>query len=206
MDDVITKTPVTVSYISIPKTDQIIEATAPISGYWSILKYVIVILLLAFLGINIFDALGKATDTTTSVFGPLLAKLGFGVGETVKNVVNVSAKGTKIGIDVAAGAADDAVTLLEKGVGVKNVKFNRIDKSANKAIDTSIKNKNNTPDPAPDEATSSTQRHRANKSGVCFIGEDRGFRSCIKVNEGEQCMSGDIFPTMDICVNPNLRE
>jgi len=43
------------------------------------------------------------------------------------------------------------------------------------------------------------------KSGYCYVGEDRGFRSCIEVGESTKCMSGEIFPTMDVCVNPRLR-
>ena len=43
------------------------------------------------------------------------------------------------------------------------------------------------------------------KSGYCYIGEDRGYRSCIELSPGDKCMSGDIFPSMDICINPNLR-
>lgn len=57
-----------------------------------------------------------------------------------------------------------------------------------------------------DDATSSIQSSKtASKSGWCFIGEDRGFRSCIQVGENDMCMSGDIFPSQDICVNPTLR-
>ena len=57
-----------------------------------------------------------------------------------------------------------------------------------------------------DNATSSIQSSKtASKSGWCFIGEDRGFRSCIQVGENDMCMSGDIFPSQDICVNPTLR-
>jgi hypothetical protein len=62
--------------------------------------------------------------------------------------------------------------------------------------------KNQIPD--ADDATSSTQISKA-KSGYCYIGEDRGFRSCIEVSKDMKCMSGDIFPTMDVCVNPRLR-
>ena len=63
------------------------------------------------------------------------------------------------------------------------------------------------PEPIPDEAGSRTQSTKAtSKAGFCYIGEDRGFRSCIKVGEGDKCMSGDIFPTEAICINPNLRE
>ena len=58
--------------------------------------------------------------------------------------------------------------------------------------------------PAPDDATSNTQISRS-KSGYCYIGEDRGFRSCIQVSPNDKCMSGDIFPSMDVCVNPQLR-
>jgi|688.fasta_scaffold181228_2 hypothetical protein len=43
------------------------------------------------------------------------------------------------------------------------------------------------------------------KSGYCYIGEDRGFRSCIEVGESTKCMSGEIFPTREVCVNPRLR-
>ena len=60
--------------------------------------------------------------------------------------------------------------------------------------------------PEPDDATSNTQSNRTGKAGFCYIGEDRGFRSCIEVKENDVCMSGQIFPTSEICVNPNLRE
>ena len=43
------------------------------------------------------------------------------------------------------------------------------------------------------------------KSGYCYIGENRGFRSCIEVGESTKCMSGEIFPTREVCVNPRLR-
>jgi len=58
--------------------------------------------------------------------------------------------------------------------------------------------------PSPDDSTSKTQTS-GSKSGYCYIGEDRGFRSCIQVGANDTCMSGDIFPTLDVCVNPNLR-
>jgi len=55
-----------------------------------------------------------------------------------------------------------------------------------------------------DESTSKIQSG-GNKSGWCYIGEDRGFRSCVQVGQQDSCMSGDIFPTQEICVNPSLR-
>jgi hypothetical protein len=172
-------------------------------------KYALIILILAFLGFNIFSALAKATDTTKGFLGPVLSALGFGVGETIKQTVDVTADGAKLGVDVAAGTVDDAVTLLEKSVGVKGVQFNRVDdpsKSTQAALDSAV-SKLQASVPEPDDSSSATQREAgAQKAGYCYIGEDRGFRSCLKVGEGDICMSGDIFPSMDICVNPNLRE
>ena len=43
------------------------------------------------------------------------------------------------------------------------------------------------------------------EQGYCYIGTDRGIRSCIDVTPGDKCMSGQIFPRRDICVNPSLR-
>jgi len=43
------------------------------------------------------------------------------------------------------------------------------------------------------------------KSGWCYVGEDQGQRACSSVGYADTCMSGKIFPTQDICVNPSLR-
>ena len=42
--------------------------------------------------------------------------------------------------------------------------------------------------------------------GYCYVGDDRNVRTCVKVGIGDKCVSGKIFPTMDLCVNPNLKE
>ena len=41
--------------------------------------------------------------------------------------------------------------------------------------------------------------------GYCYIGKQNDLRYCAKVSSRNKCMSGDIFPTIDICINPNLR-
>jgi hypothetical protein len=45
----------------------------------------------------------------------------------------------------------------------------------------------------------------SSKAGWCYIGSEQGYRSCSQVGEADTCMSGNIFPTQDICVNPSLR-
>jgi hypothetical protein len=41
--------------------------------------------------------------------------------------------------------------------------------------------------------------------GWCFIGENNGTRVCGEVGLNDECMSGKIFPSREICVNPKLR-
>ena len=44
------------------------------------------------------------------------------------------------------------------------------------------------------------------KVGYCYVGSDRNVRTCVSVGENDTCMSGEVFPTRDICINPNLKE
>jgi len=43
------------------------------------------------------------------------------------------------------------------------------------------------------------------ENGYCYIGYDNGQRECVDVYAGDVCMSGEIFPSLDICINPKLR-
>jgi hypothetical protein len=185
------------------------------SGYninWSsIVRYSLIILILAFLGLNLFAYLGKITEETAGFLKPILGFLGYGATTTIKQTVDVSAQGAKGLVDVAAGTVTSGVELLEKGIGSKGQLRNKIDDTSNvddvlsKAEIRNARSVNN--EPVPDDAGSRTQSNRSvGKSGFCYIGEDRGFRSCIKVGEADMCMSGDIFPSQEICINPNLRE
>ena len=70
-------------------------------------------------------------------------------------------------------------------------------------------NDNNNNNIAADDSNSNIQKGSgggtSGKKGWCYVGEDRGNRSCVQVTQSEKCMSGDIFPSQDICINPNLR-
>jgi F0F1-type ATP synthase membrane subunit b/b' len=57
-------------------------------------------------------------------------------------------------------------------------------------------------DVAPDMTESSIQ---SGKNGWCFIGADKLNRTCAEIGVNDICMSGDIYPTKDVCINPRLR-
>jgi hypothetical protein len=49
------------------------------------------------------------------------------------------------------------------------------------------------------------QEQLVKENSYCYIGTDNGQRECINAYAGDVCMSGQIFPKMEICINPRLR-
>ena len=108
---------------------------------------------------------------------------------------------------MASGTVVSGVDVLQQNVsdnGIRNgITRNKID-DPSKSDEIYYKPTNHFI-PVADDAGSTTQSSQG-KSGFCYIGEDRGFRSCIEVNNDDTCLSGEIFPSRAICINPNLRE
>ena len=180
-------------------------------------KIGLTIILLLFFGVNIFSYLGdflqKLKETSAPFFKDILESLGYVVTETTKDVTNIAAKGAKLGIDVAAGTVESGVDVIQGQLDMEqsgNSSQQQQQQSSKSSISASLTsalaNAEENTEPLPDDAMSSTQRNGTGKAGYCYIGEDRGFRSCISVSENDTCMSGDIFPSQEICVNPSLRE
>jgi len=211
----------------------------------SVISWILIIILLAILGFNIFAYLAYGTQELADFFGPLTAQVlgifAFLTGRTVevaaegtKNVVDAAAYGSTAIIDTSADVIELGLDKVQdvarnvQSIGTNpNFKMKPIDiktpavdinipavdimsnNTLNKALNTSaqtrqIQNGQRGDDYAADDSHSKIQTG-GGKAGWCFIGEDRGFRSCSEVGANDQCMSGDIFPTRDICVNPNLR-
>lgn len=224
------------------------SSSSSVSDYFSSITWqtwVIVILLLALLGINVFAYLAKATTDFSSIFEtyfrPILSFFGFGVLETTKQTVSNSATGTKAGVDLVANTTTGAIDIIEDTVRNPNL-ASASASSANtmntntkptaakattsqqnsmpvqqqiqeaggayewnqNALDSALNDAAQTQEPQPDESLSSVQSS-SGKAGWCYIGVDRGTRTCSKIGVNDQCLSGDIFPSQDICVNPNLR-
>ena len=41
--------------------------------------------------------------------------------------------------------------------------------------------------------------------GYCFIGDTDGTRHCVELETDDKCVSGQIYSSKEICVNPELR-
>ena len=43
------------------------------------------------------------------------------------------------------------------------------------------------------------------KTSYCYVGTDKGFRSCIQMGVEDKCQSGEIYNDERMCKHPNLR-
>ena len=178
--------------------------------------WLLIILILTFLGFNIFVYLAKGTEQLNNIFGPIVNFISSFFGKVTGQIIDVSAEGGKAVVNTGAGAIDTGLTAIQNitpnkansSVSSVPVTQNQPDvmsnNTLNKALNTSQNNQPSNTDYQADEASSSIQSGPP-KSGWCYIGEDRGFRTCAEVGVNDKCMSGDIFPSQEICVNPNLR-
>uniref|UniRef100_A0A6C0B1I0 Uncharacterized protein n=1 Tax=viral metagenome TaxID=1070528 RepID=A0A6C0B1I0_9ZZZZ len=215
--------------------------TGPTFLNLSLTTWIIIILVLAILGINIFAYLAKGTQTFASFFSPIFQKItylfGNSLGNVTKQVTDTAATGTTAGVDIIAGTIDSGVDVTSQIISgapasssivgsQKTSTNNTIPTNQNDSLtqtlnqaqkmnpttqgnsgSSSSSSSSSTSNFSADDATSAIQSSKtSSKSGWCYIGEDRGFRSCIQVGENDHCMSGDIFPSQDICVNPTLRQ
>ena len=171
----------------------------------SIFKVFALMVILALLGINIFYYLGDATEYTAYVMDPVYRFMGYETSGVVKRAVKTSAVGTKVIVDTTAGALNTSVdfvdNVVQKAPGdISRYKLNERPTTGGGGVKAVNEDDDNvlTIDRVSAKASSSV--------GYCYIGEDRGHRSCTEVSDTNLCMSGEIFPTHDVCVNPNIRE
>ena len=170
----------------------------------SFFRYLSIFLIIALLMVNLFLYLIKPVGNSIfEMYDPLLKVLGIKVEEKTK-IPETPKKETK-----SVNGEKGGINKLEKAIDEKKI-INKIDGKnieINNTAQVEQTKKKKEFIPEPDDSTSRLQSSKpSSKQGYCYIGEDRGFRSCIEVDKGDVCMSGDIFPTKDICINPNLRE
>jgi hypothetical protein len=188
--------------------------------------WILVFLLLAFLGFNILTFIATGTGDVGGLINTFIDKIkqGGNLMNILKNTIFVSATGTQGIVNTTANVSDEVLEKVQSTTKVGNISpdnttiFNNSTATStipnttiqkpeftpSNQYNSALNNNTGTMNYEADDSLSNIQS-AGSKSGWCYIGEDRGFRSCAEVGEGEKCMSGDIFPTNEICVNPNLR-
>ena len=170
----------------------------------------IIVVVLALLGFNIFVYLANGTEGVLDIIRPITKKILHLFAIVTGNVIHDTADETKQVVGTTANVIekglDSVQTITNKSLKsdiiqppdiLKNSTFNNV-------LNTASQQNAHDKEYYADDSDSQIQ-NKASKAGWCFIGEDRNIRSCAEVGANDMCMSGDIFPSREICVNPTLR-
>jgi hypothetical protein len=169
----------------------------------TIIIVLVALLVISFLGINLLSLGGSIVDSVSDTFKPIvnyvLRTLGYSAGTLIDDTADVAANVAKGGVDIADGVAHSIGDLLKGGPGATP--------DAKPDLATSV---NQGPSPkynqaAPDTTASPIQQPiTAAKQNWCLVGEMNSQRGCISVSDANKCMSGQVYPTQEMCLNPNL--
>lgn len=105
--------------------------------------------------------------------------------------------------ETASEGKEKKISEEEEETAQRNaMKNNALNIALNDSSEQSTTTKMNEADYQADDSRSFLN---SRKEGWCFIGENNGARVCGEVGLNDDCMSGNIFPSREICVNPNVR-
>lgn len=168
-----------------------------------IIAALVILLLLSFLGINLFLVSGKLFEEIKTVLQPVVGKalglLGYSSGVFIDKAGDVSTDAVKFSADIANGALDSASKLL---ITASKPLIQSGDASAldNVLVQNKPACKH---EPKPDMSGSATQSSiSANKQRWCLVEEINQNRRCLGIQESEKCMSGQVFDTHSACLSP----
>lgn len=206
-----------------PNISQLASPSVPMG-----IKIGAIVVVLAILGLNVFTFLAYGTDLISSIIKRGLPSTIQGLRDTIVNAADGLVAATNKTSSTLMAATKKLPPAVSSSIPKKTKKDTDTNTEKNEKYDETepIIKKEEEPDQIeknmeqkpskkqideqsvevarPDNHNTSTIQ-TAKKTGYCYIGTDRGYRSCVRVEEGDQCMSGEIFPTMDKCVNPKLR-
>lgn len=150
------------------------------------------LLLLSFLGINIFTVLGNMlnwlnANLMPSVYG-FFGMVSYSTGDLIVKGSDAAADAAKLGVDLAEGAAQ-SVGGIAKGLGEVGMQYSP-----------ELKTKYKPPhEPAPDTSASAIQTS-GGKGTWCLVGDVKGVRNCLEVDKETKCASGQSFPDSAACL------
>ena len=162
------------------------------------------LLALSFMGFNMLDYISNVIKTIIAIFTPIirpiLSLLGYTTGAVINKTADVVSDTAKTGIDIAEGTVQSVGDLLisaSKG----GVDTTQLDSALN------ISRQKTVNDPDADTTANPIQNPiSSNKVGWCLVGEVADKRGCIMVQDEAKCMSGQIFPSKKMCLNPTLTQ
>ncbi len=170
-----------------------VSFTVPPLIDWKTIMIIILVILviLSYYGIHLLNKSGDLLNNIITKVKPLVDSLlefvGYSTGTAINKTADVTADVAKHGIDIAEGTVQNIGNIL---IG---------DDAIGKP---SSKNKRTLKEPEADAPEDTIQKSlSSSKTKWCLVGEYQNKRGCIDISESDKCMSGQIFPNENMCLN-----
>lgn len=171
-----------------------------------IIIILVVLLIFSFLGINILVILGNIFQTFVQIFGPMISQIlsifGYTTGTVINKTADVVSDTAKTGIDIAEGSIQSVGNIL------RDASNPNVNENTKYSLDNALNaGKVSLGEPKADTSENPIQKPiTSGKQTWCLVGEYQGKRGCIEVNEHDRCLSGQVFPSQKMCLNPTLSQ
>jgi hypothetical protein len=203
------------------------------SGTNLLIVVLLVLLIFSFLGINLLFFGGEVIQVVSNFTKPIVEYvfgiLGYTTGTVIIDSADIASSVAKGGIDVADGVAHSIGGILRNDIqsggappesftSFSDEQYPDLARTLNRSTNISGSTGTGMTGPetsmgksapigtaAPDDSTSQIQQPiTASKQNWCLVGELNSKRGCVAVQDIGKCMSGQIFPSQQMCLNPTL--
>jgi len=175
-------------------------ASADIGGFSNktiVIIVLCIIILLLLLNSSIGNIFRNIGNILYNLIMNILALFGLATGTAINTGASVAGNVARTGVNIGEGTLHSIGNILTG----TNQNLPDLDKTLNIS---SIGQ--NTQIPSPDTTENPIQQRSVSqdKTSWCLVGEYKGRRGCIDISEHDKCMSGQVYPTQKMCLNPTL--
>jgi hypothetical protein len=186
-----------------------------------LLFILITLIIFSYFGLNLLTILGNSfqqfNDVTAPFVKQFMAAVGYSTGEVINKSADVTADAAKLGIDVAEGTVQDIGNLFKQGASELDSSASSPETSSpetsppenkpslDEKINTISESSQKPNEAQPDSSENPIQKPiTSDKLNWCLIGEYQNKRGCVSVTDSDKCLSGQVFPSQQLCLNPTF--
>ncbi len=175
-----------------------------ISSKNTLIVILIILFIFSLLGINLLGLIGQFAINIIKIFMPvitnILAFFGYTTGVVIDRTSDVVGDTAKQGIGLVQGAVG------EVGEIIQNTSAPRVNPELKQDIDNLLNvsppPSKRTNEPQPSSTENPIQNPIKTNINWCLVGEYQGKRGCIAITDYDKCLSGQVFPSQAMCLNP----
>lgn len=164
----------------------------------------IVLIVFSLLGVNILNIFGNLLQSIVDIFGPFIKQLASLLAYTAGSILNqvsdlFTVTGTA-GVEIAGGTIDTVGDLLKDASSGNLPDRINLGETVNRSsVQINDPGMDNTTNPIQNAITS-------RKAQWCLVGEFEGKRGCVQVGEQDKCLSNQLYPNFETCLNPTMTQ